>query len=317
MKACITGGAGFIGRALVQHLKNEGVSLRLLSRRKCHSGNDDHYFIADLTDSAVSLNGFFDDVDVIYHCAGELKDKTVMRSLHVDGTAKLLQAAKNHIDTTNKPLHWVQLSSVGAYGSPKGKADRERVVVETTPAIPTGEYEITKTLADEMVIQFAKMEPLFTYTILRPSNVIGKNMTNQSVRSLINIIKKKHFFYIGSTHAIATYIHVDDVVDALALCGNDVQARGHIFNLSNDCMLSDIVIAVAKNAGITPPTLRIPKQPIRLLTKLFSLLGITSLTENRIDALIKRTRYPNQKLKEKLAFTPRRSIPHMMATFDD
>lgn len=317
MKACITGGAGFIGRTLVQRLQNEGVPLRLLSRKRLSNRADDYYFIADLTDSTVSLNGLFDDVDVIYHCAGELKDKAVMRSLHVDGTKKLLQAAKNHIDTMNKPLHWVQLSSVGAYGSPKEKSDMERLVVETTPAAPTGEYEITKTLADEMVIQFSRTEPLFTYTILRPSNVIGKNMTNQSVRSLIHIIKKKLFFYIGSKQAIATYIHVDDVVDALVLCGNDVRARGHIFNLSNDCMLSDIVNAVAKNADITPPTLCLPEWPVRLLAKLFSLLGITSLTENRIDALIKRTRYPNQKIKEKLAFTPRRSIPETMATFDD
>lgn len=314
-RTCITGGAGFIGQALVQRLQQNGVQLRLLSRKT--QIDEANYFIADLTDSAVSLTGFFDEANVIYHCAGELENKSIMRSLHVDGTAKLLQAAKSHINKTQQPLHWVQLSSVGAYGAPKGKADTEREVVETTPTAPEGEYEVTKTLADEMVIQFARTEPLFTYTILRPSIVIGKRMTNQSVRSLINIIKKKRFFYIGSKLTMATYIHVDDVADALVLCGSDARARGHVFNLSNDCLLSEIVDAVAKKAGITSPTLCIPEKPIRLLAKFFSLMGKTALTQSRIDALMKRTRYPNKKIKELLGFSPRHFIPGTMATLFD
>ena len=317
MNVAITGSAGFIGQALVLRLHTEAVQLRLLSRRELINTAEE-VFIADLTKSTDTLDGFFDGIDIIYHCVGELTNQAVMRSLHVDGTANLLQAAKKHIDTTEQPLHWVQLSSVGAYGAPKGRADMEREVTETTPTAPAGEYEVTKTLADEMVMQFAETQPLFTYTILRPSNVIGKKMTNQSVRSLVNIIKKNRFFYIGTRSTIATYIHVDDVADALALCGTDSRARAHIFNLSHDCKLTEIVDAVAKHVGLTPPKLCIPETPIRLLAKFFSLLGKTPLTQSRIDALMKRTSYPNKKIKELLAFTPRHSIPGTVATlFDD
>lgn len=322
MNVAMTGGAGFIGQALIERLQMEAVQLRLLSRKKLApklaSSTKQAYFIADLTNHTDSLDGFFHGIDVIYHCAGELHNEAVMRSLHVDGTAKLLQAAKKHIDTTQQPLHWVQLSSVGAYGPPKGRPDTEREVVETTPTAPKGEYEVTKTLADEMVIQFAKTQPLFTYTIVRPSNVIGKKMTNQSVRSLVNVIKKKHFFYIGSKSTIATYVHVDDVADALVLCGTQMQAREQIVNLSNDCRLSEIVDAVAKKAGIGSPTLCLPETPTRLFAKCLSLLGKTPLTQSRIDVLVKRTTYPNKKIKELLSFTPRYSIPHTVATlFDD
>ena len=325
MNVAITGGAGFIGQALIQRLQMDAVQLRLLSRKKLSlpraglncTATAEEYFIADLTKNTDSLDGFFDGIDVIYHCAGELNNNAVMRSLHVDGTANLLQAVKNYIDTTQQALHWVQLSSVGAYGAPKGRPDTEREVVETTPTAPQGEYEVTKTLADEMVIQFAKTQPLFTYTILRPSNVIGKKMTNQSVRSLVNIIKKKHFFYIGSRSTIATYIHVDDVADALVLCGTEIQAREQIVNLSNDCRLSEIVNAVAKKAGIPSPTLCFPEQPIRLLAKLLSLIGKSPLTQSRIDALMNRTSYPNKKIKELLSFAPRYSIPHTIATLFD
>jgi nucleoside-diphosphate-sugar epimerase len=313
MRTCVTGAAGFIGQALVAQLRQQGTPLRLLSRT---TGNQET-FIADLTDNNVLLDGLLDDVDVIYHCAGELNNKNVMRALHVDGTVRLLQAVQKKIRTTHQPLHWVQLSSVGAYGPPPDRADQERIVIETTSTAPVGEYEVTKTCADELVMQLAQTEPLFSYTILRPSIVIGKKMPNQSLRALVKIIRKKRFFYIGSTLSIATYVHVDDVVDALILCASDARARGQIFNLSNDCLMSDIVEAVANHAGIAPPTLCLPAQPIKWLAAFLSLFGKTPLTPERIDAMMKRTRYPNQKIQAMLGYTPHRSVPDTIATLCD
>jgi len=317
MKTCITGGAGFIGKNLVHRLQRDGVSLRLLTRSVSKKITSEEYFVADLSDIAAPINGLFDDIDVFYHCAGEVNNNVAMYSLHVSGTLKLLREVKTHIDTTNKPIHWVQLSSVGVYGPPKGKANADRIVLETTGNNPAGEYEVTKAQSDDLLMQFAQNEPLFSYSILRPSIVIGKNMTNQSVRSLIQVIRKGLFFYIGSTSAISTYIHVDDVVDALVLCGNDARAKGQIFNLSNDCMLSEVVDAVSRHADVKPPALCVPEEPLRLVVKFFSLFGKIPLTQERIDALVKRTRYSNQKIKENLGFSPSHSIPNLIATLFD
>ncbi|MET3107580.1 nucleoside-diphosphate-sugar epimerase [Oxalobacteraceae bacterium GrIS 2.11] len=315
MKVCVTGSAGFIGSILASRLRSDGVELRLLTRQVI--ADNDEYFTADLTDNAASLQGLLDDVEVIYHCAGETKNIAKMASLHVLGTRKMLDAVSNHIAATGKPLHWVQLSSVGAYGPPKGRADTVREILETTEAAPVGEYEVTKTQADELIIDYAQREPLFTYSILRPSIVIGKNMTNQSVRSLVNVIRRKLFFYIGSTSAVATYVHVDDVVDALVLCGTDVRAKGQIFNLSNDCKLSEVVAAVAQRAGIAAPTLCVPERLLRVLVNVFSYAGKIPLTQDRIDAMVKRTRYSNEKIAKVLGYTPSRSIPRSIASLFD
>jgi len=312
--ACVTGGAGFIGRILAENLLKSGVSTRLLTRRKAGRKERYSYFEGDLTDENSSLKGLMDGVDVVFHCAGEVINDRLMRILHVDGTKHLLDEVRAQIEIAGKPLHWVQLSSVGTYGPPQGPARSQRVVDETTPQIPCGEYEVTKTIADELVREFAKSEPLFTYSILRPSNVIGPTMTNQSLRAMIKMVKKKLFFYIGSRSAIATYIHVNDVVDALMLCGIDPRAHGQIFNLSNDCELSEIVNAIAIASKLPVPNICIPEAPLRLIVRFLSMFITTPLTQERIDALVKRTHYSTEHIEKTLGFVPKYPIPASIAS---
>lgn len=308
-KVCVTGGAGFIGKILIANLQENGVITHVLSRKGGVDKPLCRFFVGDLSQGENNFDDFLDDVEVVYHCAGEISDTALMYRVHVNGTERLLEAIRQKLEKTKRPMHWVQLSSVGAYGPPVGDAHDIRVVTETTSHAPRGQYEVTKTLSDELVMKFAEQEPLFSYTILRPSNVIGPTMTNQSLNRLITMIKKRYFFYIGNRSAISTYIHVDDVVSALMLCAGDARARGEIFNLSNDCKLSDIVKSVAGDSEIKPPTLCIPEKPLRVLVKFLSFFMRGPLTSERIDALVKRTNYPAKKMENVLGFVPRIAIP--------
>ena len=309
MKICVTGAGGFIGKPLVEQLTAQGNTVNLLTRVEKLSTEYKKYFVANLLDEDASLDAFLDDASVIYQCAGEIKNVSLMHGLHVDGTRRLLAAVRAKIKATKQGVHWVQLSSVGAYGPPAGAANEQRVVTEETPCKPVGEYEVTKTMADELVQEFAKTEPLFTYTILRPSNVIASSMPNQSLRSLVGMIKRRLFFYIGSRTAVATYVHLEDVVAALLLCGTDTRAHGQVFNLSNDCALSDMVSKIAKSSGISPPKICVPELPLRLFVKLISMVVRTPLTQDRIDALVRHTYYSTNKLRDVLGFVPKRDIP--------
>ena len=308
MKICVTGAGGFIGKALVGQLTAQGHTVHLLTRVGKVSTEFKKYFVANLLDENASLDAFLGDASVIYHCAGEIKNTSLMHGMHVDGTRRLLAAVRARINATKHRVHWVQLSSVGAYGPPAGAANKRRIVTEETRCMPVGEYEVTKTIADELVKEFAKTEPLFTYTILRPSNVVASSMPNQSLRSLVGMIKKRLFFYIGSRTAIANYVHLDDVVAALLLCGEDTRAQGQVFNLSNDCALSDMVGAIAKSSGIKPPSVCVPERPLRLFVKLISMVVRTPLTQDRIDALVRHTYYPTNKLRDVLGFVPKHDI---------
>lgn len=307
---CVTGGGGFIGRALVDELLHLGHSVRILTR---HSGSTFPLEIktvcGDLSSPDCQLDQFLLGCDIVFHCAGEVHDVAAMHLLHVDGTQRLLNAVLKQSEQSGRKIHWVQLSSVGAYGPSLTKSHADRVVTEETPLRPVGEYEVTKTLADGLVIKGGEYSGLMTYSILRPSNVFGASMTNQSLRGLIRMVKRGQFFYVGKSGAVTTYVHVDDVVAALIKCGFEPRAKGRIYNLSNDCTLDDLVEYIASEFGIRPPWLRMPETPTRIAVKLFEGRTSMPLTQSRIDALVNRTCYPAHRIVSELGFVFSKPMP--------
>jgi len=206
-----------------------------------------------------------------------------------------------------KNIHWVQLSSVGVYGSFTNSPSAPRVVNESSTISPVGIYEQTKAEADKLLLKVSSSAG-FTFTILRPSNVVGFLMPNESFKALLLAIKKRRFFYIGSRNSIASYIHLDDVVEALVLCATEVKAKNQIFNISNDCKFSDIVSAISLYVGIKPPFACLPEKLLRCLVMFIPRFLTFPLTKPRIDALVSQTRYPATKIKVLLGFAPSRSI---------
>jgi nucleoside-diphosphate-sugar epimerase len=314
MKVLVTGASGFIGRSLTKRLNDEGFLVRVISRSNSKVLFDNvEVVVGDLASGEDDLSNIAVGCDVIFHCAGEINDPLKMYALHVAGTNKLIAAVKKSIQLDGRPKHLIQLSSVGAYGT-SIKPNQSRVVTECSDCNPIGEYEVTKTLSDEIVINAAKDSNL-TYTILRPSNVVGFLMPNQSFKSLLSAIKRRQFFFIGSRESISTYIHVDDVVDALIQCAKDKRAQNQIFNLSKDCNLSDIVSAVSHSYGFKPNFLCIPEWLLRSFVSLSSNIFRLPLTNARIDALVSKTTYPTIKIEGALGFSPSRSIPEFAVEY--
>ena len=309
MQVCVTGANGFIGRYLVAALIHQGHTVRVLTRRESNIFPADVEVVTgDLTSSDCPLSQFLFDCEILFHCAGEIHDPNLMRLLHVEGTKRLIQAQlKEHL-RTRRQLHWVQLSSVGAYGPPIGRPQTDRVVTEHTVENPANEYEITKTISDELVMK-ASGSGAMTYSILRPSNVFGTKTTNQSLRRLIEMVRHGLFFYVGKPGAIVTYVHVDDVVCALIACGVVPSAKGQIYNLSCDCELEVLISYIASLLRVRQPSLRISRPlilaSISLLSKVLKpLIKIPSL-----NVLVLRTRYSTEKIEIELGFRFLKPLP--------
>lgn len=312
MKVCITGANGFIGGALASQLVSIFDEVVILTRKSSISNFKKAHFIhGDLTKENCPFAEFLKDCDVVFHCAGEIRNTGIMKSLHVDGTKKLMQAVEQECLRTGKRIHVVHLSSVGVYGPPIGSASTERVITEESPLNPKGEYEITKCCSDEIVIE-ASNNGIFDFTILRPSNVIGLEMSNNSLRVLGKILRYRLFFFVGKPKSIATYIHVKDVVRGMILVANNQQAKGKIYNLSNDCLFEDMIEGMTKSLAIGSQKLRVPEKAVRLVSSLINRFVNTPLTDERINALVVRTRYPTTKIKNELGYVPIFNIPDVI-----
>lgn len=300
MIVAVTGGTGFIGRKLVEHLLAQDNTVRLLTRRNCamHENisslemHECDLLTADVDELSSILNG----VDVLYHCAGQIRDVRTMRALHIDATRRLVKAAAGRV------RRWVQLSSVGVYGPVF-----EGTVTENSALAPKGEYEITKSESDLIVIEAARKGG-FEYSILRPSNVYGVGMTNQSLYGLIAMVRRKLFFFIGKPGALANYIHVDNVAEALMSCGTMPQADSQVFNLSDCRTMEQFISIIAESLGQSVPRARVPEFLVRSPAKVLKSLPGFPLTGARVDALTGCATYSTEKIERKLGYRHRVSM---------
>ena len=286
MIVSITGGRGFIGQCLVNKHINQKDEVRVLSRSNISNTKGTKVFIGDLTNVNEDFSEFVDGADVVYHCAGEYKDESLMYNLHVDGTQRLLNFSNGKIG------RWVQLSSVGVYGTL-----RNGVISEEAEENPTGIYEKTKAKAEKIVIDSG-----IPYVILRPSNVIGETMSNQSIFQLIKMIEKGFFSFLGKSESIVNYVHVNDVVNALICCAESKKSLGKKYNLSQTIKVEAMVNSILLGLNVKHNFLRLPLLPVRSLAKLLQIIPGFPLTLSRIDALTGNSQYNSNKIIQELNF---------------
>ena len=293
MIVAVTGGTGFVGNALVERLIEDEHEVRVLTRNSEYTKKGVIPFVGDLLDDSVELNQFVQDVDVLFHCCGELSDESKMEPLHVGGTNKLLRAATGNVG------RWVQLSSVGVYGP-----HRSGSITEVSPENPLGAYERTKTKSDHIVESSD-----IPWVLLRPSTVFGHGMPNKSLQQLIHAMTSGRFIYIG-----LNYVHVKDVAKALILCGEVSSTTGNTFNISQPIPIETMVRAVCVDQP-THKIRRMPETPIRILATLFGWTGAIPLTRNRVDALTGRCVYDSSKIQEQLGFTFESTLEEQFQSF--
>lgn len=182
------------------------------------------------------------------------------------------------------------------------------IVTEETPLAPQGEYETTKAEADRLVIEAMQQRRIASTAILRPTIVFGAGMPNRSIAQMVSVIERGLFFFIGRRGASANYVHVSNVVDALVLCGTSARADGRVYNLSDWVTIEDFARAIADALGRPQPRLRLPELLARASVTAMGRLAALPLTQARIDALVSRTRYAIDRIRQELAYVPRVSI---------
>lgn len=288
----VTGGSGFIGKALVRKLIQSGWRVRLLTRKrqKWMDATGIEIYVGDLVETK-DWSGFLNGADILLNMAAELRDESRMRLVNVEGSTRLLQAA-----ISEGIKRWVQLSSVGAYGSV-----RSGWVSETTPEKPDGVYEVTKTIFDG-VLKEAERNSDLAVTILRPSNVYGPEMTNQSLFQMMKMIRKGYFSYVGPFSASTNYVHVDDVVQAISLVLDSPVAKGKTYIVSCWNTVENMVSGMCEGMGISEPVRRLPLRLLKFMALVLERLPGCPLTTARVEALSVRSRYNTHKIERELGW---------------
>jgi nucleoside-diphosphate-sugar epimerase len=304
MIIAITGATGFVGEALALKLCEKGYIVRLLSRSRpkiCDNFATAQYKFCDLENIDVDLlRSHITGVSVLYHCAAENTEVSRMKSVNVLCTSILTDVCSGLIE------HFIYVSTVGVYGTQKNG-----IITEDTPLQPMNEYEKTKAIAESIIVSASK-KGRFSYTILRPSKIFGVNMPNKELFTLSYLIKYNLFFFIGDGRGYANYLHINNIVDALIRSSTCPAAKGKIYNVSDHCTIFGLVEIISSALKKQIPSKHLPEFFVRKIAWLTSWIPFNPLSERRINALVKKTRYSSSKIEVELGYKPIISIAQGM-----
>jgi GDP-D-mannose 3', 5'-epimerase len=250
-RVLITGGAGFIGAALVKRLVREGAHVRVIDnlwrgQRENLRGADGRFVIdmdrdfhlADLTDSGVSRT-LLRDVDLVYHLADVVsgigfafKEEPFIFHQNVLINTNVLAAC-----VENDVPRYVYVGTACSYPKHLQMADGVAALREdqTYPAEPESSYGWSK-LMGEYEALLAQRAGGLDVGLLRLHNVYGPGASYELARSqVIPALMRKAilfpaepFVVWGSGDQYRDFVYIDDVVEALVLVAERGMNKGLI-----------------------------------------------------------------------------------------
>jgi GDP-4-dehydro-6-deoxy-D-mannose reductase len=234
MRALITGGRGFVGGHLAQHLIDAGDEVVVADRE------------VDVTDRAAVGEALARVApDVVYHLAAmtsvaeSWKRPAEFTRVNVLGTAHLLDAAHEAVPDARVVL----VSSAEVYGIVR---EEDLPLDESSPTVPANPYSTSK-LEAELVAREAVRSRHQSVVIARPFNHIGPGQSTAFVipalvrRFLDATAQGIHFIMVGDLSTRRDFSDVRDVVRAYRLLA-EWGRPGEAYNVASghDVALVDV-----------------------------------------------------------------------------
>lgn len=234
----ILGNKGFIGESLSDFFKKKKIKFSTANKN--------------------NLKQKIYQSNLIINCVGENFDKKKM----FNSNYKFVKKIVNLIVKSNKKKTLVHISSCAVYGKFFHDNKYKKININTKTS-PVSFYSITKLLADEYIISKMRLNNC-NYIIIRPSQIVGKNMKAAGYINLVKFIKKKIFFYIQTKLAIRNYVSIEDFCNFILYIIKN-KRRNYITIVSQNISLKNIVEYVQSKAKKKYSPLTLPKKPIILI----------------------------------------------------
>ncbi|MEE9388639.1 MAG: dTDP-glucose 4,6-dehydratase [Paracoccaceae bacterium] len=258
MKILITGGAGFIGSAVVRQAIADGhdvVNLDALTYAACLDNLSSvaqspryHFEQADIKDAAALARIFTThNPDTVMHLAAESHvDRSIdgpgaFIETNITGTYQLLQAARSYWLAKGRPdgFRFHHISTDEVYGSLGATGQ----FTETTPYAPTSPYSASKAASDHLVRAWYETYD-FPVVITNCSNNYGPFHFPEKLIPVIILraLAGDNIPIYGTGNNVRDWLYVEDHADALLT----VLARGKLgrtYNIGGENEASNLEIA--------------------------------------------------------------------------
>lgn len=238
-KSLVTGGAGFMGSHVADHLLSRGHDVVVLDdlsggfRQNVPQGAT--FVEATITDNH-RVDSLFEQhaFDYVFHLAAYAAEglshfiKRFNYNNNLIGSVNLINAAVNH-----DVKCFVFTSSIAVYGA--GQSPMSEDLIPT----PEDSYGIAKLSVEQELRVSHEMFGL-EYVIFRPHNVYGERQNiGDRYRNVVGIfmnqiLRGERMTIFGDGTQQRAFTHVDDVAPIIAGCVDFPAARNQIFNVGAD-----------------------------------------------------------------------------------
>ncbi len=237
MKVLVTGGAGFIGSHLVEHLLKRGYEVKCLDNFS--SGKieflekviDEIELIkGDLINKRVVRNAV-KECEIVFHLAanpdvraGEKNTKSIFEN-NIIATYNLLEGMRK--EGVKKIIF---TSSSAVYGDAKKIPTPE----DYSPLIPISLYGATKLACEAMIYSYSHTFGIETI-IYRFANVVGSRSTHGVIYDFIKKLRanKEKLEILGDGKQRKSYLYIDDCIDAIFYTMERWENKIEIYNIGS------------------------------------------------------------------------------------
>ncbi len=224
----VTGAAGFLGRALVQRLRAQGRTVRVLVRRHDAAFANDagvHQVIGDLGDPAI-VDHAVAGVPLVHHVGAAMRGgPRAFEAGTVWGTRNVVDACLRH--GTARLVHVSSLGVLDHAGRDAAIPVHESSAYEPHPD-RRGAYTQTKLQAERIVLDAVRDRGLRA-VVVRPGQVFGPGAERVTPNGTIALAGR--WIAVGDRTRTVPLVYRDDVVDALLLAASSPAAEGRVFNV--------------------------------------------------------------------------------------
>lgn len=299
----VTGGAGFLGQAVVRRLVGLGHPVRVLDsapRPPELDGLDLDYRQGDVRDAA-AVKDAVADVDAVCHAAAALpihRSKALIHAVNVDGTRNLLEACA--AQPAGKRPRFVFISSTAVYGLHK-----EHPITEANRLVPVGPYGESKVEAEALCAAFRDR---LHVAVLRPKTFLGEGRLGVFEILFDWIADGKRIPLIGKGHNKYQLLDVEDLVDAILLAAAHPDGSD-TFNVAAARFgtLREDLAPLFEAAGHRPRFLPAPRRTTIAGLFVLDKLRLSPLTRWHYGTMASDSYVETDKARERLGWTPKRS----------
>jgi UDP-glucose 4-epimerase len=246
----ITGGAGFIGSALIGRLL-EHNQITVFDNLERDSLKDrdfaDHpnleLIVGNILDAPGMQRALHEDTQVLIHCAAmagiEPVLKNPVKTMHVNmiGSANVLAAASRLVDCRKV----VCFSTSEIFGQYAMNVKESEVTAIGRLGEARWTYAVSKLAQDHLAMAYHQEQAL-PVTVLRPFNIYGPGQVGASAMRnfILNALRNEPLEIHGDGTQIRAWCYVDDMIEATMRAIEEPRATGELFNIGNHVSIVSI-----------------------------------------------------------------------------